>query len=76
MTTKEKGRDEVYAVVRYDPWLSEMPFTVKEIVRSLELAQAEVARLNRLNAEKGSVYSWQMTRLYPEGTAAGPLEEF
>ena len=74
MNEKPKGREEVYAVVRHDTYATTQQFTVKEIVRSIELAKAEVERLNRLNGGKGSVYSWQATRLYPDGLAAGPLD--
>ncbi len=37
--------------------------TVKEIVTSVEQAEAEVERLNNLNADKGVRYFWQPTRL-------------
>lgn len=64
---------QVYAVLRFDP---EMPslehqVTVKEVLSSQELAEAEVARLNALNAAKGCRYSWQATRLFAPGTSAG-----
>ena len=45
--------------------------TVKEVLWSLELAEAEVARLNQLNADKGCRYVWQATRLFEPGTSAG-----
>jgi hypothetical protein len=45
--------------------------SVKEIVRTLELATTEVARLNALNDDKGVRYWWQTTRLFPEGRSAG-----
>jgi hypothetical protein len=44
---------------------------VKEVVRDLATAEAEVARLNALNGDKGCRYTWQATRLYPAGSAAG-----
>ena len=44
---------------------------VKEIVSNLELAQAEVQRLNELNTDRQVTYFWQMTRLYPDGLSAG-----
>lgn len=68
-----KPRETVYAVVRYDLGTGEPEHrvTVKEILWTRELAEAEVERLNSLNAEKGCRYFWQATRLYPPGTAAG-----
>ena len=45
--------------------------TVKEVVWSLELAEAEVARLNKLNADKRCRYVWQATRLFEPGSSAG-----
>ena len=73
MPDRPKPRQQVYAVVRLDDFPSggESCITVKEIVRSLELAQAEVGRLNALNAGKDCRYFWQATRLYPAGTSAG-----
>jgi hypothetical protein len=45
--------------------------TVKEVVRSQDLAEVEVTRLNALNEGKGVRYWWQTTRLFPEGESAG-----
>ena len=56
------------------PWFDEFAdllVTVKEVVRSQEVAEAEVARLNALNEGKGVRYFWQTTRLFPEGRSAG-----
>jgi hypothetical protein len=63
-----KQKKEVYAVIRVDDFHDpavplENKITVKEIVPSLEVADAEVARLNALNNSKGSRYFWQATRL-------------
>jgi hypothetical protein len=69
-----KGRTQVYAVVRHNPGYTQQPFTVKEIVSSLEIAKSEVDRLNALDGPIGAVYSWQATRLYPAGTSAGSSE--
>ena len=44
---------------------------VKEIVRDLEIAQAEVERLNRLNGHKNCRYYWQTTRLFGPGESFG-----
>ncbi len=67
-----KQKKEVYAVIRVDDFHDrvvplENKITVKEVVSSLEVADAEVARLNALNGFKGSRYFWQMTRLIVEG---------
>ena len=45
--------------------------TVKEVVCSQALAEAEVARLNALTEGKDVRYWWQATRLFPEGRSAG-----
>jgi hypothetical protein len=73
MTQKE--HEGVYAVLRYDAFQGEnsqpeVAITVKEVVRSLDLAEAEVARLSALNAEKHVRYWWQYTRLFPQGKSA------
>ena len=77
MSRHHKPREEVYAVIRFDPGDAEPQnsFTVKEIVRSPEIAAAEVDRLTALNAAKGCVYFWQMTRLFGPGEAAGGAGE-
>lgn len=76
MTNTHKGQEQVYAVVRWDgdsgsKAAPELLVTVKEIVRTLELAEAEVERLNVLNEDKGVRYWCQATRLFPEGRSAG-----
>jgi hypothetical protein len=45
-------------------------FTVKEIVTTREAAEAEVERLNKLNAEKGCRYFWQQTRFVSDADNA------
>lgn len=75
-----KEREGVFAILRYDGFHGldarpELTVTVKEIVRSQELAEAEVARLNTLNAEKNVLYWWQYTRLFPDGRSAGSKTE-
>ena len=76
----DKEREGVYAILRYDGFQGEdarpeIAITVKEIVRSLELAEAEVVRLNSLCAEKNVRYWWQYTRLFPAGLSAGSESE-
>ena len=55
------------------PFLTAGPsnVTVKEIVTSVEEAQREVARLARLNADKGCRYFWQPTHVFPDGGSHG-----
>lgn len=63
-----RAKIQVYAVVRIDEYLSGADaITVKEILPTLEQAEREVERLNRLNRDKGSYYFWQATRYFPEG---------
>jgi hypothetical protein len=53
----------LYAIVRLDgDQLREGTITVKEVVSTLEEAQAEVERLNALVAGKDTRYFWQTTR--------------
>jgi hypothetical protein len=54
-----------YAIVRVDLDVKddEARFTVRRIVWSEELAEAEVQRLQELNADKGARYLWQYTRV-------------
>jgi hypothetical protein len=63
-----KTREHVYAIVRVDQFHDsavplENMITIKEIVWSIEQAEAEVSRLNELNGSKGCKYFWQTTRL-------------
>jgi hypothetical protein len=68
-----KPHEHVYAIVRFDRFKhsTEHSFTVKEIVRSQDIAELEVKRLNEVNADKDCTYFWQTTRLFPSGTSAG-----
>jgi len=68
-----KPSEHVYAVIRFDRHMQswENAFTVKEIVRTQDIAESEVKRLNELNADKDCLYFWQTTRLFSSGTAAG-----
>ena len=54
-----------YAIIRVDLDVEddEARFTVRRIVWSEELAEAEVQRLQELNADKGARYLWQYTRV-------------
>ena len=72
-TDARKPSEHVYAIVRFDRDMEswENSFTVKEIVRTQDIAESEVKRLNEVNADKDCLYFWQTTRLFPSGTAAG-----
>lgn len=68
MATHSRYSGVAYAVVRVDlPIRPEsdlrIAITVKEIVPTHEVAEAEVARLMALNADKSIVYFWQHTRV-------------
>ena len=60
-----KAKTQVYAIVRLDDSMISLEdgISVKEVVWSLEEAEAEVARLNQLNGSKGSKYFFRTTRL-------------
>lgn len=61
--------DHVYAIIRVDrddgiSGISNRDrITVKKVVRLKERAEQEVERLNKLNADKGCEYFYQLTRL-------------
>jgi hypothetical protein len=57
--------EPAYAIIRIDLDVQddEARFTVRRIVWSEELAEAEVERLQELNADKGARYVWQYTRV-------------
>ena len=65
-------RIQVFAILRIDESFSspEEKVTVKEILPSESEAEGEVARLNRLNQDKGAKYVWRATRYYPYGRKA------
>jgi hypothetical protein len=61
--------EHVFVIFRFDtPMAAEFGMdpehvAVKKVVRSEEIANREVERLNRLNGSKGSVYFWRSARL-------------
>jgi hypothetical protein len=72
----KSNKIQVYAIIRWDKDLKNPidAFTVKEIVEDNQLADSEVERLNRINADKNVMYFCQITRfLYKEysGRVAG-----
>ena len=73
-------REKVWAVVRVGREVSsgnpEHSISVKEIVRTRDIALAEVDRLNELNGERfGCRYFVQMTRLFADGESFGTHPE-
>ena len=63
-----RAKFQVYAVIRIDEYSSiRDSITVKEILPTMEQAEKEVERLNRLDGDKGCYYFWQATRYFPEG---------
>jgi hypothetical protein len=61
LTDAVRDVDPAYAIIRVDLDVKddEARFTVRRIVWSMELAEAEVQRLQELNADKGARYLWQ-----------------
>ena len=62
-----RNQEHVFAVIRVDEFHSadtpiEHRVTVKEIVESQAIAEREVERLMRVNADKRCRYYWQVTR--------------
>ncbi len=60
--------DHVFAIVRVDSFYKievspETAITVQKVVWDQETAEAEAARLNDLNKDKGCMYFWTITRL-------------
>jgi hypothetical protein len=58
--------DPGYAIIRLDLdpiYHDEERYTVKRIVWTEEAADAEVERLNRVNADKNCRYFWRYTRV-------------
>ena len=65
LTGAVRDVDPAYAIIRVDLDVmdDEARFTVRRIVWNEELAEAEVQRLQELNADKGARYLWQYTRV-------------
>jgi hypothetical protein len=65
LTGAVRDVDPAYAIIRVDLDVKddEARFTVRRIVWNEELAEAEVQRLQELNADKGARYLWQYTRV-------------
>jgi hypothetical protein len=65
LTGAVRDVDPAYAIIRIDLDVKddEARFTVRRIVWTEELAEAEVQRLQELNADKGAIPLWQYTRV-------------
>jgi hypothetical protein len=65
LTGAVRDVDPAYAIIRVDLDVKDddARYTVRRIVWSEELAEAEVQRLQELNADKGARYLWQYTRV-------------
>jgi len=60
--------DHVFAIIRVDDFHDlevspETKITITKIVLTRETAEAEVARLNKLNSNKGCIYFYTITRI-------------
>ena len=74
------SHEEAFVILRADLFHRadtplETVIIAKEIVRSLELAQGEVTRLNALHPD-GQVRYWvAASRLFPPGTSASSFDQ-
>jgi len=59
----------VYAVIRLELDVAnpELAVAIKEVVPTVQEAEAEVQRLNLLNAGRNCRYVWRATRYFPDG---------
>ena len=71
-------RTHVFAVIRIDDIdglvdksNAHLRITIKEVLATQVEAVHEVDRLNKLNADKGAFYFWQVTRYCKDDTAGG-----
>ena len=75
MGRNSQPREKVWAVIRVNGAIDgpdhEHRISVKEIVRSREIALAEVERLNTLNSHLNCWYFCQMSRLFADGESFG-----
>ena len=76
MSSIPKDKEHVFVVLRADLFHSagtslETIITAKEVVRSEELAEREVARLNALHPDGKVRYWYALSRLFSHGASAG-----
>ena len=74
MNEARQARDEVFAVIRFDPNAAgpHDQVRVEEVVRTRQTADAEVRRLSDLDAASGCHYFAQQTRLLTFDESGGP----
>jgi hypothetical protein len=80
VSSAHKEREEVYVILRADLFQGpdtrlEDLITAKEVVRSQEIAQLEVDRLNAVHADKQVRYWYTHSRLFPPGRSASSVSE-
>jgi hypothetical protein len=76
MSSSPKDKEHVFVILRADLFHPEgtsleTVVSPKEVVRSEELAQREVARLNALHPDGQVRYWYAISRLFPPGLSAG-----
>lgn len=79
MSSTHKEREDVFVVLRADLYHApgtplDMLVTAKQVVRSQELAEREVARLNAMHPDGQVRYWYTHTRLFPPGRSASSAE--
>lgn len=74
MSRTHTPREQVFAVIRQDLFHTEIEnqFYITKVLMTAADAEAEVQRLNQVNADKECRYYWQETRLFRD--AAGENE--
>ena len=72
-----RKKQQVFAILRVDEFLGDMDIpienkvTVKQIVSSRAVAEREVERLSRVNADKQCRYLWKPTRFVEVAEKSG-----
>lgn len=72
-------KTEAYAVIRFDQFGLAHDVDIANLIHivavvpTLDEAESEVARLNRVNAEKETRYFWQYAPYFPEGRGVTDL---
>jgi hypothetical protein len=69
MSDNRPRRVVVYAVIRLELDVAnpDLAVAIKEVLPTVQEAEAEVQRLNLLNADKNCRYVWRATRFFPDG---------
>jgi hypothetical protein len=79
VSATHKGQEHVFVILRADFFQGpdvpiEALVAAKEVVRSEDLAEQEVSRLNALRPDGRVRYWYSLCRLYPPGRSAGSNE--